>query len=196
MYTTRSTFIIFILGILIGVSSVVAYLYFSDFKLTTERSEMVSSVLANLPTCIQPAAVQPESELFLTDILIKDTATVDYLSGARASVQNEYAKSLFTKEIDRRTSEIALYSSVYEETYGKEFVPSEGDLAGVVNSYTYVDVSATDNTYLGILQGSLEYMQRQYYVAALSHPNEKIRKNAEKFMSYKEAITSEIQQAK
>jgi hypothetical protein len=198
MYTLRTLIIVLVIGVTCGGMGVLGFFLIQGKKYASSRGEALAQTFANLPQCKQAEAFNDKDAI--KAVIVSNATTIPMLKdvitalGTRGDVQ-----SIFSKELARREKELALYTDIYKEVYQSSVTPSSEELHAIFNNYADVTASSQDsaNTYLGILQGSLITLHREYYSSAfIFSEHARVRDNAKEFILFKDELIHDIQKAK
>ncbi len=191
MVMSRGTLLISIFTFVLGGVITYAAVSFIQNKNDVKEKLAFSYAMKNIPDCI-PLAKKEEKDV-VGFLISYDKLNSERLSLAKSKIKDKAIADIFQEEISREVKERSILQALYRSTYGQDYTPSKDNSYNTPDNYSG---KKDDSEYLGILHGSLEFLNREYYVVALNSSNKAIQKVANDFMSSKVEIVSKIENIK
>jgi hypothetical protein len=186
------------IGIILGGLGVFGFFLVQGKRYASSRGEALAKTFANLPYCRQAEDFNDKEAMKAR--IVYNTATIPMLDDVIANADTRSdLHTIFSKERKRQEKELVLYTNLYKELYQGDSTPTKEELQVIPNNYIAITTNDQDaaNTYLGILQGGLITLHREYYAnALLQSKHARIQENAKQFILFKEELVKEIKKAK
>ncbi len=194
-YTKRKFFLMILiflvfLAFVLGAATTYGLMKRANDKILAQTQRTYSYAINNLPICLPEIGAAKDGKAIVSYLISYDRINSERLSALQNRLNNEAMSAIFQTEIDRETKEATSLESAYELMYGEIYTPS--------TDYAYKDSDSYEGVfdsseYLGILHGSLENLNRNYYIYALNSDNPDLVQAAKVFAEDKVNLVNAIQ---